>query len=79
MPALLVNKAGAPTSYIFGSNMYLEGYNNKFAIGSKEFGTAAIPAVLKDPSTSNNEDVINLSHATGIAWQVRRLGSRHLN
>lgn len=61
-----------------GSDMYSEFCNNKPVVGSKELGTAVSPAVLKDPPTSTNEDVIDLlSHAASIAIpsQAARLSS----
>ena len=47
--------------------MKLECCNNKPVVSCKELGTPENPAVLEDPPTSTNEDVIDLSYPFGIA------------
>ena len=48
--------------------MKLECCNNKPVVSCKELGTPENPAVLEDPPTSTNKDVINLlCYLSGIA------------
>ena len=47
--------------------MKLEWSNNKPVISRKELGTPKNPAVLEDPLTSTDKDMIDLRYPSGIA------------
>ena len=54
--------------YLSELDMKLECCNSKPVVSCKELGTPVNPAVLEDPPTSTNEDVIDLlGYPSGIA------------